>query len=236
MSEVDVSTVVITGASRGIGLELCRRCAARGDRVIATCRTPSSADALQAVAVSQSTVSVVELDVASTDSVQAAFREISKQASKIDVLINNAGQNNRSSFEDFDADSFLAVLDVNAVGPLRVTRAALELLDKSDGPRVGFVSSQLGSLSIQAAGFGSLDYNVSKAALNMVSRKLSFELAERRILTAAIHPGWVKTDMGGQSAPLSASESATGILAVLDELNEAGSGGFYRFDGTVHPW
>ncbi len=227
-------TILITGASRGIGLELARQLTAAGNQVVATCRNPKEAPGLAALALANSAVTVLELDVADDSSVTSALARIDVRT--IDWLINNAGQNPRDTFEGFDAAAFLSSLNVNTVGALRVTHACMDLLRASESAKIAFISSQLGSLEIQQSGFGSLAYNTSKAALNMVARKLSFELQADKIVTAAIHPGWVRTEMGGPSAPVSVPESASGIITVIGELTAQTSGQFFRYDGTVHPW
>ncbi len=230
--------VVITGAGRGLGLELARCFAQRGDHVIGTARSPEAATDLAAVA-----AQVVALDVASDDSIAAAANALA-HLDRVDVLINNAGINAEAvgagssarGIMDMRRDHFLAVMDVNAAGPMLVTRAFVPLLRKADGGLVINVSSQLGAMTFGHQQGNDIAYNASKAALNMVTVRTATDLAADQIGVVCVHPGWVRTDMGGTAATLGADESASAIAETIDGLGLVDSGRFVRWDGTAHDW
>ncbi len=229
---------VITGAGRGLGLGLSKAFAAKGDRVVGTARNPDQSEALSRIA-----ERVVTLDVSSDDSIEAAAAELA-DLERIDLLINNAGLDGRAVGAEvggrgpleLSREAFLAQVDVNAVGPLLVTRALLPMLDRSPQALVVNISSQLGAMSFGADHGGDIGYNASKSALNMVTVRTATELAGRNIAMVSVHPGWVQTDMGGPSASLTIEDSATAIADTVDGLGFADSGRFLRWDGSDHPW
>ena len=227
--------VLITGVNRGLGRALAERFVERGHRVCGTSRSGDAPDGLE---------SVTALDLGDEDSIVSAAEVIAGQTDALDLLINSAGtdarsfggsEDDRGPF-DLDADTFNAVLDVNVTGPMLVTRHLLPLIRRGDAPMIVNVSSQLGSMQVAARKGRDTAYCVSKAALNMVTVCTARELADRDIRSVAFHPGWVRTDMGGPSAALSPEESAAGILAKVDALAPDDNGGFFRWDGTPHPW
>lgn len=231
-------TVVITGAGRGLGLGLARCFAERGDHVIGTARSPEAAAELATVA-----ARVVTLDVASDESIAAAAAVLA-DLDHIDVLINNAGINAKAvgadasatSSADMGRDHFLAVMDINAAGPMLTTRAFTPLLRQAGGGLVINISSQLGAMTFGNQHGADIAYNASKAALNMVSVRTATDLAVDNIGIVCIHPGWVRTDMGGSTASLGVDESASAIATTIDGLTLADSGRFLRWDGTTHDW
>jgi len=229
--------VVITGANRGLGLELTRQCLARGDAVWAGCRSPELAHELKTLGEAR----ILALDVADVESIQAFGHSVAGQTDGLDLLINNAGVNatafgaddSRSCVLYLDPALFMTQMQVNAVGPMLTTRVLLPLLQTSDNAIVANVSSQLGSLALGAQMLRDIGYNASKAALNMITAALSGTLAPDGISVVSVHPGWVQTDMGGPEAPLTPQASATGVLTAVDS---AESGAFLQWDGTPHPW
>ena len=224
---------LITGANRGLGLELTRQLLDAGEEVVATCRAPERAEALRGLAAKHGQrARVLALDVSSTASVRAAADALAGE--RVDWLVNNAGVNPRGRLLDTDPEGMLETLDVNAVGPVRCIQAFREHLARSDAPKIVNVSSQLGALTIQRPGFGNVPYNASKAALNMVTRMASFELEDVRVV--AVHPGWVQTDMGGPHASTSVEDAAAGLVAIARGLDAEGSGRFVVYDGREHPW
>ncbi|MEM8858143.1 MAG: SDR family NAD(P)-dependent oxidoreductase, partial [Chloroflexota bacterium] len=144
--------------------------------------------------------------------------------------------NFRDSFDAFNADEFLLTLNANGVGAMRVTHQAISLLKASHAPIVVNISSQLGSITAQRPGFGSYAYNSSKAVMNMITRHLSFDLADDGVIVISMHPGWVQTDMGGSNAAVTPPDSAAGILNVVSQLNPEDNGKFYIYNGEIHPW
>jgi NAD(P)-dependent dehydrogenase (short-subunit alcohol dehydrogenase family) len=230
--------VLITGANRGVGLELTRQLLARGDRVIATCRQPDEAQALQQWAAQFGDQLLnVALDVTDDASVQAARTVVESGVDHLDMIINNAGILIKTEIlSTFEATIMQRTLDVNVVGVMRVTTQFLDLLRRGREPKLINISSQLGSLQKMRPGWGRYSYNSSKAALNMVTRMLSFDLQDEGIVVRAVHPGWVQTDMGGAHAAVTAQGSAAGILRLADELTLTNTGTFHVYSGEEHPW
>lgn len=228
-------SVLITGSNRGIGLEWCRQYAEVGWRVLATCRHPEAAADLQALARHHPRLSLHRLDVTEAGSIDALRAEL--QAESIDVLINNAG----IYLEKFAAPAALRygewqqTLDVNTLGPMRVTEALLDRVAASQRKLVVNLTSHMGSIAeITAA--GDTYYRSSKAALNAAMKGLSISLREHDIGVLLLHPGWVKTRMGGPDAPLTPEESVAGMRALVEAFRMDGSGRFFRYDGSEIPW
>ncbi len=232
-----MTIALITGANRGIGLEMAKQLVAAGTKVFATCRLPEQASALNDLATQNSSlVTVIQLDVINDMSVHAAAQAVAAETDHIDVLINNAGVNFRDNFEEFNSDEFLLSLNANGVGAMRVVRQFIDLLRKADSAKVVNISSQLGSITAQRPNFGSYAYNSSKAVMNMITRHLSFDLEKDGIITISMHPGWVQTDMGGPNAAVTPPNSAAGILKVTAGLTAEDNGKFYIYNGEIHPW
>lgn len=223
-----MATIFITGGARGIGLALARRFADAGDQVVLGVRDPAAARAHAPFA------EALPLDV--TDEVSAATLAHALDGRAIDLLINNAGVMGpeRQSALDMDFGEFAATLAANTLGPLRVTQALLPNLRATRGAKVAVISSQMGALSSTAPGF--VAYRASKAAVNKVFQCLAAELAPDGIAVAVVHPGWVRTDMGGAGADLAPEQSATGIQHVLEALSVATTGRFWNYDGAELGW
>ena len=216
----------MTGANRGIGLELARQLHARGDTAIATCR--SSSAELDAVG-----CRVVEGIDVGRDDVGAALDAALEPGERLDVLVNNAGIGGWDSLERLDYERARRVFEVNTLGPLRVTTALLPRLES--GAKIGFVSSMAGSIGDRPSG-GNYSYRMSKAALNMAAANLAHELASRGIHVVALHPGFVRTDMTGGGGNVDPPAAAAGLIARLDELDASRSGRFFHADGREIPW
>jgi len=224
-------TILITGANRGIGLELARQYAAAGWDVIGCCRKPKEADALKAL---KGNVDVKALDVSKPASIEKLAAALKGRA--IDVLLNNAGiLGRRVGFGKAESKEFLSVMQINVLGPLLMAESFWPLVKKSKQKKIVAITSGMGSIASGANG-GSYAYRSSKAALNMIMRNLGNDLSAKGIATAAISPGWVKTDMGGKSAPLAVGDSAAGIIKVIASLDALKSGGFFNYNGDVIPW
>ncbi|WP_428264971.1 SDR family oxidoreductase [Haliangium sp.] len=220
-----MATVLITGSNRGIGLELCRQLAARGERVIAACRTPTPA--LEGLGVELQR----DVDVSSAESVAALDQRLGNTA--IDVLINNAGIMTRESLDDLDVGRILREFEVNSLGPLLVAATLRHRF--GPGAKLAFITSRMGSIADNTSG-GAYGYRMSKAALNCAAVSLARDLAPRQIAVAVLHPGWVRTDMTGGSGQLDPAESARGLIARIDELTLDTSGGFWHTNGDRLPW
>ena len=219
-----MATVLVTGANRGIGLQLCMQFTARGDDVIAVCR--ETTDELSALG-----VRIIDgIDVGSGAAVETLRQELSGQA--LDILVNNAGILLRDSFGDIDYDEMAEQYRINTLGPLRVTEALAENLH--EGSKVAIVSSRVGSIEDNGSG-GNYGYRASKAAVNMIGTNLRHELLPRGIAVTILHPGLVATDMTGGSG-IPPADSARGLIERIDELTLENTGGFWHAEGYTLPW
>lgn len=220
-----MATVVVTGASRGIGLELCRLYQNRGHSVVAVCRSATAE--LNALG-----VEVIEgIDVAATD---AGVRLAAALAGRrVDVLINNAGVFGNNTLGAIDFDEVLRQYTVNALAPLRITEALLPLL--GEGSKVAMITSRMGSISDNGSG-AYYAYRMSKAALNAAGVSLARDLAPRGIAVALLHPGFVQTRMVGFAGDITPQQAAEGLAARIDELELTNSGCFRHSNGQNLPW
>jgi NAD(P)-dependent dehydrogenase (short-subunit alcohol dehydrogenase family) len=222
-------TWIVTGAGRGIGLSLVHTLDKRGSRVIAGVRRPG-----EAVSRLPERARVEALDVADAASVEAFARRL--EGTPVDALVNNAGiGGEEEDLERLDVEGLLDYFRVNSLGPLRLVRALLPLLRKGRRKLVVNVTSRMGSLA-QNEGGGYYGYRSSKAALNMITRNLALELGPEGFTCVAVHPGWVRTRMGGPGAPLSPRESAVKLVDRVAGLGGGDNGGFLSTDGTRIPW
>ena len=231
-----MKTVLVTGANRGIGLEFARQYASEGWHVLAACRSPGTAQALQRLAHDmKDRLSVVEIDVTDGRSVTRAAAQVDEGA--IDILINCAGVMGKSdeSTGPIDYQDWRHVLDVNVMGPARMTEAFAGRVAQSSRRTIVTITSGMGSIADNTSG-GYLPYRSSKAAVNMVTRCAAIDLARQRIICVVINPGWVKTDMGGPGATLTPEKSVTAMRAVIERLGPRDSGKFYNYDGDEYPW
>lgn len=219
-----MNKILITGANRGIGLELCRQLLARGDEVIAVCRSVSSELASLGPRV------IEDIDVSSTESVDR-LRNLDG-IDGLDWLINNAGILSADSMDNLDYDAMERQFNVNALGPLRVTTALLSYL--AAGSKVGIITSRMGSVGDNTSG-GYYGYRMSKAAVNMAGMSLARDLQSLGVAVALLHPGMVATEMtGGRGVP--SEQSASGLIQRMDALDMEQSGGFWHAEGERLPW
>jgi NAD(P)-dependent dehydrogenase (short-subunit alcohol dehydrogenase family) len=219
-----MSTILVTGASQGIGLELCRQLTLRGDAVIAACREASAG--LRALG-----CRVVE-GVEVTDDAAVARLSDAVAGTHIDVLVNNAGVLSEESLTDLDFEAVRRQFEVNALGPLRVTKALLGNLGR--GSKVVIVTSRMGSIADNGSG-GYYGYRMSKAAVNMAGASLARDLQGRGIAVLLLHPGMVATGMtGGHGIPV--GDSAANLIARIDSLGLEQSGTFHHANGEPLPW
>jgi len=226
-------TILITGANRGIGLELARQAAARGDRVVATARRPGAAGALSALASGSAEVEVHGLDVTRPEELEGIAAAVRRP---VDLVICNAGQYlARGGIEDpdYSAEAWERTLMTNVAGVFFTVRAFLPALEAAEAGKVAVISSIMGS-GARAPGMSYI-YRASKAAATNLALNLSAELGQRGIAVGAYHPGWVRTDMGGEGADISPEESAAGLLARFDALSLETTGCFYDHAGEPIP-
>jgi NAD(P)-dependent dehydrogenase (short-subunit alcohol dehydrogenase family) len=230
-----MTTALVTGANRGIGLELARQLLDRGDTVFATCRDPAAAPELQALAKTSPALTILAMEVTDAASIARAVEKV--DGAPIDILINNAGiiGPKRQSSLDMDFDGWLTTLDVNTLGPLRVLQAFLPNLSLNDQAYVLTVTSRMGSLTA-SPGTDRIAYRSSKAALNRAMQAVASDLRARNIAVAVAHPGWVKTDMGGSTADITPAQSAAGLIHVIDRMTISKSPRFFNYDGSEISW
>ncbi len=223
-----MSTVLITGANRGIGLALVREFQSKGHTIIATARDPGAATDLKATG-----AELHALDVADPASIAALAAAL--KGRPLDFLINNAGLGDRAAIDKLDYDRFEELLSVNTVAPIRMLDALTPNLAAGKDKIAAALSSQLGSIENTDMGFG-LAYRVSKAGLNMGLRAAAHTLADKGITLLALHPGWVRTDMGGDSAPVEPADSAAGLYKVITGSGPSKELRFFDFQGKTLPW
>lgn len=227
-----MTTYLITGANRGLGLELTTQLLAQGEQVVATSR--SSSPALEELIGTYKNLEHFKFDVSSDtdrDHVRASLRK------PIDVLIANAGvlRGYQDGISDLNSHDLTHMFDVNVIGVVRTIQACLPMLRQSKKPKIICISSKVGSISDNQSG-KAYGYRSSKTALNMINKSLSIELKDQGITSIVLHPGWVQTDMGGENAPLTPKDSIAGIIELATKLNIKDTGKFYEYNGNEIPW
>lgn len=236
--------ILITGAGRGLGLEMARACIARGHSVGATVRDRATAHDLGELAAHhRGRVVLCDLDIAQSDRIDSAVAGVAAELGGLDIVINNAGVNAMSlpgargtlSLQTLTAEPMLEMFRINSVAPILVARAALPWLRQAENPRIVNISSWIGAITTTTYS-GNYAYAASKAALNMASRVMANELRDDGVTVVALNPGWVRTSMGGTRAELAPEDAAAGIVSVAEGLVPAQSGRFLQWDGTEHAW
>ncbi|HFE37960.1 MAG TPA: SDR family oxidoreductase [Gammaproteobacteria bacterium] len=228
--------VLITGTNRGIGLQMVKTAVSKQWRVFACCRNPHTAEKLAEVAqMSGGLVSMHTLDVADKAQIQALAYEL--RAESIDILLNNAGVYGamNQEFGGIDEQDWLNTFRINTIVPMLIAEAFVENVARSERKIIASVSSKMGSIADNGSG-GCYIYRSSKAALNAVMKSMSIDLAPRNIACVILHPGWVKTDMGGPYAEITTRESVQQMFHTLDKVTLDDSGSFYEIDGRLLPW
>jgi len=228
--------ILVTGANRGIGLEMVKIAVSKRWHVFACCRNPHESTKLNEVAsMSAGLVSVKILDVSDRAQIQALAYELRNDC--IDILINNAGVYGESngSLGDFEDDDWLNTFKINTIAPLRVAEAFVEHVACSQKKLIATMSSKMASMEDNTSG-GSYVYRSSKAATNAVVKSLSLDLAPKGITCVALHPGWVKTDMGGPNAEITTRQCVTQLFDILENCSAKDTGKFIDVDGSVVPW
>ena len=221
-----MSTFLITGSNRGIGLELCKQIHKRGDNVIATCREASKELRDLGVRIEEN------IEISSNVSIRNLSNKLSGVS--LDCLIHNAGIYEFNSLENLDKESILHQFEVNALSPILITQSLKHLLNSSS--KVAFITSRMGSIEDNTSG-SSYGYRMSKVALSMAAKSISIDLLKEDIYVAILHPGLVSTRMTGfTKSGISPEESANGLLKRIDSLNKNNSGTFWHANGEVLPW
>jgi len=230
-----MSRYVVTGTNRGIGLEFVRQLLAQGHTVVATARDPGTAPALQAMQQTNSKLSLLPLDLSDENNINTFAEQVS--TTPVDVLINNAGiyGPRQASLGQLRTDDWAEVMLVDLIAPIMLTQALLPALRRGTDKRIAFLSSIMGSIADNSGG-GAYLYRSAKAALNQAVKSLAVDLAKEQFIVLPLHPGWVKTDMGGPNAQIDAHTSVTGLLQRIQSAGAAESGKFLNYDGKTIAW
>jgi len=229
-------SILITGANRGIGLELSRVFSQYDWDVIACCRKPDEALALESIqAASEGRLKIKQLDVTSDEQISKLAADLTQK--NLDILLNNAGifGPEQQDFGFMDENLWLETYRVNTIGPYKLSRALLDNVARSQRRIIATITSEMGSMANNSSG-DYYAYRSSKAAANMVVKNLSLDLHRKSITCVALHPGWVRTRLGGSRAPLSPEESAAGLFKILTSLEEKNNGSFLDYQGRHIPW
>lgn len=248
---MSLPAVLVTGANRGLGLEFVRqylKASKPPGHIIATCRDPSKASDLQSLASTNPNVHVLRLEVKDYASFPSLVEQVSQivGSSGLSVLINNAGMYNKVSLTNGGPELIVENFEINAVSPFMLVRAFLPLIEKAKAsvgtgvqPVIANITSKMGSVDDNTSG-GHYAYRASKSGLNMISKSLQVDLEPKGVRVAAIHPGWVQTDMGGANAILTPELSVSNMVQTIERVSrsEIGNDGkiFLNFDGKVIPW
>ena len=227
------NTILITGANRGIGLEFTKQYAADDWHVIACCRNPKAADALQSMASQNHNIVIYTLDVANFSQIDALALQL--KAQKIDVLLNNAGVYPDSSFGALDVDAWANAFKINSMAPLKMAQAFTPHIAAGTLKKIATLSSKMGSLDDNTSG-GSYIYRSSKTAVNMVMKSLALDVRGDGVSVVTLHPGWVQTDMGGPNGLINTQTSVTGLRKVIANLSLSNTGKFVAYNGQEIAW
>ena len=230
-----MKTILITGASRGLGLEFTKQYLEAGNRVIATARNLDKAETLRALADQfPDHLSLYRLDVADAKSRNQLSHDLGDQP--VHLLINNAGVHGGwGQFGKLDEAEWLKTLHINSIAPIKMVEVLRANLNNAESATVAILSSKMGSMADNTSG-GSYIYRSSKSALNGAARSLAIDLLQENIKVVILHPGWVRTDMGGPSGLIDSPTSVTGMRKVIANLKREQCGTFIAYDGTVIPW
>lgn len=236
--------ILVTGSSRGLGLEFVRQLLENGDKIIACNRNPSKyPDLVELKGKFQDRLVLVDLDVSNKDSIDNAFTIVSQEVNGLDILINNAGirfgaqEKYNDELGKLYKENFERIFTVNTIAPILIVEKFLPLIKNGENPIIINISSTSGSIGRRSRKGGGYSYSASKAALNMITKALSVDLQEEGITVVSIHPGWVKTTMEyTENAPLTTYESIKGIRKVIEDLSIEKTGKFFDWEGNELPW
>lgn len=230
-----MSTIMIVGATRGIGLELTKQYANEGNQVIACARDTANASLLNEVASGSENIKIEQLDIADAGSIESASSRIGEEAIDSVIIVAGwvGGMPDNQTIDNIDIDEWHNTLNINTIGPLLVAKAFKSNLAASGNGNLMILSSQLAASTWPMGGM--YIYSTTKAAVSKVGQILALDWAEDPIIVSIMHPGWVQTDMGGPTAEITAEESASGIRNVLSGLTKEDSGNFYKWNGDIHP-
>ena len=230
-----MATILVTGANRGLGIEFVEQYLNEGNDVIATYRNENSSMDLIEMGNERSNLKLLQLDVSSNKSLNSFAENLGD--SPIDIFINNAGVYGprNSSFGNVDEENWIPAIKINAIAPILLTQLIIKNIRSGADKKLIYITSKMGSIDDNKGG-GVYVYRSSKTALNAVVKSLSVDLENEGIVVALIHPGWVKTDMGGPNALIERDTSVRGMTEVISNLDISSTGKFYNYDGKVIPW
>ena len=228
-----MSTVLVTGANRGIGYEFVKQYSKNNFNVLACCRSAENASELQELAKEVKNIKIYELDVGNINIIKNLSQQLKNE--KIDVLINNAGIYRSSTIGNINYDEWMESFKINTIAPYQIVEAFLDQILNSDLKKVVSITSKMGSIDDNTTG-GSYIYRSSKTALNSMMRSLTHDLVDRGIATLTLHPGWVRTDMGGPGGWIDSFESVQGMIREIDKLTIDDSGKYLDYAGKSINW
>ncbi len=230
-----MATILVTGANRGLGIEFVEQYLNEGNDVIATYRNENSSMDLIEMGNERSNLKILQLDVSSNKSLNSFAENLGD--SPIDIFINNAGVYGprNSSFGNVDEENWIPAIKINAIAPILLTQLIIKNIRSGADKKLIYITSKMGSIDDNKGG-GAYVYRSSKTALNAVVKSLSVDLENEGIVVALIHPGWVKTDMGGPNALIERDTSVRGMTEVISNLDITSTGNFYNYDGSIIPW
>lgn len=228
-------TILITGSNRGIGLELCKQYAAAGWQVYACCRAPQTATELMELALAFTSIKIHALDISDSQKIRALADDL--KSVSIDILFNNAGIYGQSDayFGNTDEDQWLKCFAINTIAPIKIMESFAQHVASSQLKIMATMSSKMASMADNSSG-GSYVYRSSKAALNAAMTSAAIDLKVKHIKVAILHPGWVKTKMGGPNAEISTEQCVAQLRQILQKLSLENSGHFFDIDGSIIPW
>ncbi|MFZ9131311.1 MAG: SDR family oxidoreductase [Methylophilaceae bacterium] len=227
-----MSQILVTGANRGLGLEFVHQFLNRGDHVIATCRNPETADQLHDLQ-NLGPLEIYRLDVGNQDQVNALQKQLAHLP--IDILINNAGIWRGSQLGHISIDEWMESFRINSIAPIHMIQTFLPNLETGKDKKVISITSKMGSIDDNTSG-GSYIYRSSKTALNSAMQSMRHDLTPKGIATCTLHPGWVRTDMGGPGGWIDVHESVSGMIKVIDQLSLKNTGQYIDYAGKIIPW
>ena len=227
------STVLITGANRGLGLEFVQQYSQQGFSVLACSREPSDANELKALQKKNSSIEIFQLNVGDLDEIKALSNTLKNIT--IDILINNAGIYRSGEFGSLDPEAWIESFKINTIAPYILIEAFLNQIMRSNLKKIISITSKMGSIDDNNSG-GSYIYRTTKTALNSMMKSLTHDLASKGISTLTLHPGWVRTDMGGTNAWINTSESVNGMIKQIEKLSQKNSGQYIDYSGKTIKW
>ena len=226
-------TVLITGANRGLGLEFVRQYSQLGWSVLACCRNLSNSNELEILQKKFSSIEIFQLDVGNLNEIKDLSNTLKDKT--IDILLNNAGIYRSGTLGSIDTEEWIESFKINTIAPYVVIESFLDQVIRSRQKKIVSITSKMGSIDDNTSG-GSYIYRTSKTALNSMMRSLTHDLESNGISTLTLHPGWVRTDMGGSNAWINTPESVTGMIKQIDRLSQKNSGEYVDYSGKTIKW